>query len=121
MFRQFEKFDIMEIASFEDVRLLYRSEQNSIIKLVPRLTAKSCWPSILELQNVNLALRVFGASTAAGLVIQKELYLFYSSVEEHSEASFNPTDYTDLNDLSNIHLDVTTLQSLAFVAGYSVF
>ena len=72
MFRypQFEKFDITDIASFEDVRLLYRSEQNSIIKLAPRLTAKSCWPSILERQNVNLALRVFGDSTAVGLVTQ---------------------------------------------------
>ena len=45
---------------------------------------------------------------------------FSSSVEEHSEASFNLTDYTkDLNDLSNF--DVFTLQSLAFVAGYSVY
>ena len=68
MFRypQFENFDITDVASFE----VYRSEQNSIIKLAPRLTAKSCWPSILERQNVNHALRVFGDSTAADLVIQ---------------------------------------------------
>ena len=46
-------------ALFEDIRLLYRSEQNSVAKLAHRLTAKSCWPSNLERQSVSLAHRVF--------------------------------------------------------------
>lgn len=46
----------------------------------------------------------------------------FSSGEVHSNASFNLTDYSkDLNEISNIHLDVTTLQSLAFVTGFSVY
>ena len=52
----------------------------------------------------------------------KDFLKSFSSSVQHSEASFNLTDYTkDLNDLSNIHLDVFTLQSFAFVAGYSVY
>ena len=35
--------------------------------MVPRLTAKACWPSSLERQNVKLALRVFDISTASAL------------------------------------------------------
>ena len=58
------------MASFEDVCLLYRSDQHSVLKLASRLTAKSCWPSNLERQNVSLALRVFDDSTAAALAIQ---------------------------------------------------
>ena len=67
---QFDDFTTTNIASFEDVRLLYRSDQHSVLKLAPRLTAKSCWPSNLERQNVSLALRVFDDSTAAALAIQ---------------------------------------------------
>ena len=67
---QFDYFTTTNIASFQDVRLLYRSDQHSVLKLAPRLTAKSCWPSNLERQNVSLALRVFDYSTAAALAIQ---------------------------------------------------
>ena len=38
-----------------------------IIKRAPKLTSKACWPSQLERQNVNLAMRIFHESTAAGL------------------------------------------------------
>ena len=40
---------------------------NFLIKRAPKLTSKSCWPFQLERQNVNLALKVFHESTAAGL------------------------------------------------------
>ena len=39
-------------------------EQNSVAK-----TAKSCPPSSLKRQNVNLALRIFEDSTAAALTL----------------------------------------------------
>ena len=46
---------------------MYRADQMSLAKLAPRLTAKACWPSSLERQNVKLALRVFDISTASAL------------------------------------------------------
>ena len=54
----------------DNIRLLYRSEQNSVTKLAHRLTAKPCWPSNLERRSVSLAHRVFIESTAAALNIQ---------------------------------------------------
>ena len=41
-------------ASFKDIRTLYNSEKQSLAKLAPRLTLKSCYPSALERQNVKL-------------------------------------------------------------------
>ena len=41
-------------------------------KLAPRLTAKSCYPSSLERQNVKLVLKVVHESTIAGLAIPNE-------------------------------------------------
>ena len=38
---QFDNMDMINIATFEEIRQLYRSEQNKIIKLAPRLTSKS--------------------------------------------------------------------------------
>ena len=35
-------------------------------------TAKSCWHSIMERQNVKLALKIFHESTIAGLQIQND-------------------------------------------------
>ena len=67
---QFDDFTTTNVVSFEDLRLLYRSDQHSVLKLAPRLTSNSCWPSNLERQNVSLALRVFDYSTAAALAIQ---------------------------------------------------
>ena len=40
---------------FQVLRNLFKLEQNSVAKTAHRLTAKSCWPSSLERQNVNLA------------------------------------------------------------------
>ena len=59
-------------ACFEDVRLLYRQEQNSFAKVAHQLTAKACWPSIFERQNVKLALKIFSESTSAVLKIPEE-------------------------------------------------
>ena len=70
LYPNFEDFNSTNKALFEDIRLLFRSEQNSVAKLAHRLTAKSCWPSNLERQNVSLAQRIFNESTAAALTIQ---------------------------------------------------
>ena len=56
-------------ARFQDIRLLYKDEQSSLIKQALRLTSKACWPTMLERQNVNLALKVFDTSTYAALII----------------------------------------------------
>ena len=56
-------------AAFDDLRTLYKADKLSILKKAPKLTLKACWPSHLERQNVNLALRIFHESTAAGLSI----------------------------------------------------
>ena len=59
-------------ASFRDIRMLYNSERDSLAKLAPRLTSKSCYPSNLERQNVKLVLKVVHESTIAALAIQDE-------------------------------------------------
>ena len=59
-------------ASFRDIGMLYNSERDSLAKLAPRLTMKSCYPSILERQNVKLVLKVVHESTIAALTIQNE-------------------------------------------------
>ena len=51
--------DLPLYAAFQDLRNLFILEQNSVAKTAHRLTVKSCWPSNLERQNVNLALRIF--------------------------------------------------------------
>ena len=66
IFPKFDNFSLSNEASFEDVRLLFKTEHN-VAKTAHRLTVKSCWPSNLERQNVGLALRVFNGSTAAAL------------------------------------------------------
>ena len=53
------------------MRLLYTSEQFSVAKLAPRLSFKACWPSSLERQNVNLALRIFDETNVAALTIRQ--------------------------------------------------
>ena len=60
-------------AKFNDIRLLYKAEQHSTIKQAHRLSSKVCWPTSLERQNVNLALRVFNDSTCAALEVQNDL------------------------------------------------
>ena len=55
-------------STFQDIRTLFNSDKCNLFKRAPRLTSKACWPSSLERQNVNLALRVFYESTSAGLL-----------------------------------------------------
>ena len=54
----------------EDVRLLFKSEQFASVKRAPKLTAKPCWPTKLELQTVHLALRILNEQNAAAIQIQ---------------------------------------------------
>ena len=54
-------------ATFDDLRMLFKSEISNILKRAPKLTSKACWPSRLESQNVNLALKIFHESTYCGL------------------------------------------------------
>ena len=68
----FEDFQQVNNASFEDIRILYREEQYKCVKLAPRLIAKSCWPTSLERQKVDLALRVFCDSTRSAIQIKNE-------------------------------------------------
>ena len=65
-----EDFTTTNFASFEHIRSLYKADQHSLAKLAPRLTAKACWPSSLERQNVSLALRIFDNSTSSALKVQ---------------------------------------------------
>ena len=66
--------DLPLYAAFQDLRNLFILEQNSVAKTAHRLTVKSCWPSSLERQNVNLALRIFNDSTAAALTVHAAKY-----------------------------------------------
>ena len=61
------KYPSICFAALDDLRTLYKADKFSIIKRAPKLTSKACWPSHLERQNVNLALKIFHESTAAGL------------------------------------------------------
>ena len=69
VFPKFEDFSVQSTASFQDIRLLYKSDQHCVAKLAPRLTAKSCYPSNFERQNVNLALKIFDESTVGALTV----------------------------------------------------
>ena len=63
-------------APFEDIRSLFKSDVYNILKRAPKLSSKACWPSKLERQNVNLALKIFHESTYYGLLTfqtEKEL------------------------------------------------
>ena len=40
----------------------------TFFKRAPKLTSRACWPSNLEKQSVNLALKIFHESTSAGLM-----------------------------------------------------
>ena len=79
LYPSFDDYSLNSKALFKHIRQLYRSEQNSVAKLAHRLTAKSCWPSSLERQNVSLAHRVFNESTAAALTIQNSSRLKFKS------------------------------------------
>ena len=57
-------------ASFDDIRQQYLSEKYKLAKLA--LTAKSCWLTSLERQNVKLALKIFDESTLAAISLRNE-------------------------------------------------
>ena len=65
---KFEDFNVLNVASFQDICYLYKTEQYSV-KLAPRLSAKACYPSNFERQNVSYALKVFDESTVGALRI----------------------------------------------------
>ena len=77
----------IRIAKFQDIRLLYKNEQSLIIKQAHRLTAKACWPTSLERQNVSLALKIFDTSTLAALSI-------YNSAQTNFETQ--TTEFLDI-------------------------
>ena len=59
----------LSFARFQYIRLFYKKEHPSLIKQAHRLTSKACWPTMLERQNVNPALKIFDTSTYAVLTI----------------------------------------------------
>ena len=61
--------DEQPTGSFQDVKKLYESEKNSILKTTP-LTQDSVQPSKLQLQNVKHVLKVFNEKVVAALRIQ---------------------------------------------------
>ena len=79
---------------------------------------------ILETEHrLKLAsiLKLFNTTGTPEIGLKEFLASFSSSVKEHSDSNLNLTDYIiELKDISFIQLDLTTLQSLAFVAGYTV-
>ena len=58
-------------APFQDIRNLFKSDKFNVLKRAPKLTAKACWPSRLERQNVSLALKIFHETTSASLLAWK--------------------------------------------------
>jgi hypothetical protein len=54
-------------ASFSHVRQLYNSEVDIVVKLASGLTHRALYPSNLERQNVQLALKVFDEKVLVGL------------------------------------------------------
>ena len=70
----FDDVNKIRTARFQDIMLLYKNEQSSLIKQAHRLTSKACWPTMLERQNVNLALKIFDTSTYAALSIYNATY-----------------------------------------------
>ncbi len=63
--------DGQKVGVFEDVRQLYLSEKDSILKTSP-LTYASVFPSKLQLQNVQHVLKVFNEKVVAALRLMKK-------------------------------------------------
>jgi len=61
--------DNKTVGSFSDIRDLYNSERDSILKRTP-LTQSAVNPSILQLQNVQHVLKVFNEKVVAALRLQ---------------------------------------------------
>lgn len=64
-------FDGVTIGSFDDVREVYNSERDNILKTTP-LTFASVYPSQLQLQNVQHVLKVFNEKVVAALHLIKK-------------------------------------------------
>ena len=75
IFPNFDDVNKIRTARFQDIRLLYKNEQSSLIKQAHRLSSKACWPTMLEKQNVNLALKIFDLSTYAALSIYNTTHI----------------------------------------------
>ena len=104
LYPNFEDLTQVNRVLFKEIRLLYRSEQNSVDKLAHRLTAKSCCPSNLERLSVSLVHRVFNESTAAALTIQDYSRLKFKT---------NTADFVTI--ISNIwKTSISTLQIKGF-------
>lgn len=54
-------------ASVQDLKNIYFKERNEILKLAPALSQKVLFPSSLERQNVNIALRLFDEKNITAL------------------------------------------------------
>ena len=87
LFPKFGDFNVLNLASFEDIRSLYKTDQHSVVKLAPRLTTKACYPSNFERQNVNLALKIFNESTVGALTLL---------AKSRSTIISNTTEFVDL-------------------------
>lgn len=67
----FPKFDnpaVYQIASFDSLKEMYTFEKSSLIKYGYGLDLKSLYPSSLERQNVNLALKIFNHNISKALI-----------------------------------------------------
>ena len=67
IFHKYDEVNKIHVARFQDIRLLYKSEQSSLLKQAHRLSSKACWPTMLERQNVNLALKILDQLTYEAL------------------------------------------------------
>ena len=66
----------LSIASFKDLRKIYKSEQYPTAKIAHQLTSKVVWPSVLERQSVPLALAVWDQSTSNAVLLYNERIIF---------------------------------------------
>jgi len=62
-----EMSDNIARASFSHLRKLHESEKECIVKLAPSLSQKALYPTNLERQNVNLALKIFDEKVPVAL------------------------------------------------------
>ena len=51
IFPNYDDVNKIHIDSFQDIRLLYKTEQSSLLKQAHRISFKACWPTMLERQT----------------------------------------------------------------------
>ena len=102
----FGDFQQVNNASFEDIRILYLEGQYKCVKLAPRLIAKSCWPTSLERQKVDLALRVFCDSTRSAIQIKNEgrIEKYQNQTSDFLLLLFNFGNFSTSTDLTRIYV-----------------